>query len=138
MVSTSQRSIGEVAQETGLSVHALRFFEREELFPRSIPRTSGGKREYEQADIDWVLLCNRFRASGMALATIRRFAALVRAGPGNERERLTLLQAHQVDVENRMEKLAADLKVIQTKVAVYEQHVRDGTAAGVWSPPLPE
>ena len=138
MLSTTQRSIGEVAEETGLSVHALRFFEREELFLRPIPRSDGGRRAYEQADIDWLVLCNRFRASGMPLATIRRFAALVREGPGNEPERLALLRAHEADVRERITDLTGDLAVIQAKVAAYQQHVNDGTAAGVWAPTPPE
>ncbi|MEV5978811.1 MerR family transcriptional regulator [Streptomyces sp. NPDC052114] len=126
--------IGKVAEATGLSVHALRFFEREGLFLRDIPRSGGGQRVYEQADVDWLLLCGRLRDSGMPIATVKRFAALVRSGPGNERERLALLQEHERDVRARIDDLSACLDVIQGKVAVYEQHVRDGTAAGLWAP----
>jgi DNA-binding transcriptional MerR regulator len=37
----SELSTGDVAQATGMSVHALRFFEREGLLLRPIPRSSG-------------------------------------------------------------------------------------------------
>ncbi|MFE0178132.1 MerR family transcriptional regulator [Streptomyces sp. NPDC059002] len=127
-------SIGKVAEATGLSVHALRFFEREELFLREIPRSGGGQRIYEQADVDWLLLCGRLRDSGMPIATIKRFAALVRSGPGNEEERLALLQEHERNVRAKIDDLSSCLDVIQGKVLVYEQHLRDGTAAGLWSP----
>ncbi|MEU1806183.1 MerR family transcriptional regulator [Streptomyces sp. NPDC019937] len=131
-------SIGAVAKATGLSVHALRFFEREGLFLREIPRTGGGQRLYAQADVDWLALCDRLRASGMPIARIRRFAELVRLGPGNEADRLELLREHEENVRARIGELGACLEVIRTKVAVYERHVRDGTAAGVWSPTPPE
>ncbi|WP_405615865.1 MerR family transcriptional regulator [Streptomyces sp. NBC_00076] len=127
-------SIGDVANATGLSVHALRFFEREGLFLRPIPRSSGGQRVYEQADVDWLLLCNRLRASGMPIALLKEFAQLVRSGPGNEAERLALLRDHEKAVRAKISDLNADLKVIHSKVVAYEKHVRAGTAAGVWAP----
>ncbi|MGK5639794.1 MerR family transcriptional regulator [Streptomyces sp. URMC 126] len=126
--------IGEVVKVTGMSVDTLRFFEREGLLLRPIPRNSAGRRVYEQADVDWLLLCGRFRASGMPVATVGRFAALVRSGPGNEAERLELLLEHERAVRARIAALGADLEIIQGKVAVYERHVREGTAAGVWAP----
>ncbi|MFI6729646.1 MerR family transcriptional regulator [Streptomyces sp. R-74717] len=127
-------SIGEVAEATGLSVHALRFFEREDLFLRPIPRSSGGQRVYELADVEWLLLCNRLRASSMPIVMLKEFARLVRSGPGNEAERLVLLREHEQAVRAKISDLNADLRVIHSKVVAYEKHVCDGTAAGVWAP----
>ncbi|MCO1578734.1 MerR family transcriptional regulator [Crossiella sp. SN42] len=126
--------IGQVAESTGLSVHALRFFEREGLFLREIPRSGGGRRLFEPADVDWLVLCNRLRASGMPIGVIKDFAALVRQGPGNEPQRLALLEEHERAVRARLAELTANLAVIHDKVETYRQHVRDGTAAGVWDP----
>lgn len=127
-------SIGEVAAATGLSVHALRFFEREELFLRPVPRTGGGRRVYAPADVEWLALCNRLRESGMPIAELKRFAGLVRSGPGNEAERLALLQEHERAVRARITELNTSLEIIHGKVVAYEKHVREGTAAGVWAP----
>lgn len=127
-------SIGDVAKATGLGVHALRFFEREELFIRPIPRTAGGQRVYEPADVEWLLLCNRLRESGMPIATLKRFARLVRSGPGNEAERLALLEEHERTVRDRIADLTASLEIIHGKVVIYRKHVKEGTATGLWSP----
>ncbi|MCI2421950.1 MerR family transcriptional regulator [Saccharopolyspora sp. K220] len=127
-------SIGKVAEATGMSVHALRFFEREGLFLRSIPRSGGGQRVYDHADVEWLLLCNRFRESGMPIAKIKEFARLVRSGPGNEPERLALLREHERAVQGKIDELRASLAVIHDKVVTYEEHVRDGTAADLWAP----
>ncbi|MGI5155122.1 MerR family transcriptional regulator [Microbispora sp. CA-102843] len=131
---TGVLSIGQVAEATGLSVHALRFFEREGLFLRPIPRSAGGQRVYDPADVEWLALCNRLRDSGMSIATLRRFAELVRSGPGNEHERLALLEEHERTVRARITELDASLAVIHDKVVTYRRHLRDGTAAGLWSP----
>ncbi|GHF50477.1 MerR family transcriptional regulator [Streptomyces mashuensis] len=129
--------IGKVAELTGMSVHALRFYEREGLLLRDIPRSAGGQRLYDRADVEWLLLCDRLRASGMPIATMRRFAALVRSGPGNEPDRLALLREHERSLRARIDDLTACLDVVHAKVVTYEQHLRDGTAAGLWSPPAP-
>ncbi|WP_329116533.1 MerR family transcriptional regulator [Streptomyces sp. NBC_01465] len=130
-------SIGAVAEATGLSVDALRFFEREGLFLRPVRRTGGGQRVYEPADVEWLGLCNRLRDSGMPIAVLREFAALVRSGPGNEPERLALLREHERLVQSRIDDLNVSLGIIHNKVTVYEEHVREGTAAGVWAPTTP-
>lgn len=127
-------SIGQVAEKTGLSVHALRFFEREGLFLRPIRRSAGGQRVYDPADVSWLLLCNRFRESGMPIAAMKRFAELVRAGSGNEPERLALLEEHERTVQAKIAELTASLEIIHDKVMTYRRHVEEGTAAGVWSP----
>ncbi|MGI5336094.1 MerR family transcriptional regulator [Streptomyces sp. CA-181903] len=126
--------IGEAVRATGMSVDTLRFFEREGLLLRPVPRNAAGRRVYEQADVDWLLLVGRLRASGMPVATVGRFAELVRSGPGNEALRLELLRKHERTVRARIAALGADLEIIRDKVAVYERHVREGTAAGLWAP----
>ena len=119
-------SIGTVAEATGMSVHALRFFEREGIFLRPIPRSDGGHRVYEQADVDWLLLCNRLRQSGMPIATIRRFADLVRAGAGNEQgsSRSAAGSTNRL-IRAEIAQLNACLEVIHGKVVVYQRHLRD-------------
>jgi len=52
MVTEEWLSIGEVAERTGLSVHALRFYEREGLLVGPVRRTAGGRRRYTGLDVD--------------------------------------------------------------------------------------
>src|ERR687887_905457 len=86
-------SIAEAARRTGVSVHTLRYYERAGLVVTTVERTDGGRRRYRQLDLDWITVCTRLRATGMPIRTIRRYAQLVSAGPGNEQERLALLEA---------------------------------------------
>ncbi|GGT20735.1 MerR family transcriptional regulator [Streptomyces tanashiensis] len=127
-------SIGEVAERTGLSVHALRFYEREGLLVGPVRRTSGGRRRYTTSDVDWLLICVKLRESGMPLADLKRFAELVRHGPGNEAERLRLLDAHRQRVDAQIQALEECRSVITWKVAVYAEHLARGEAEGLWAP----
>ncbi|GAA2786539.1 epoxide hydrolase N-terminal domain-containing protein [Nonomuraea dietziae] len=72
----------------------------------------------------------------MSIARLKEFARLVRSGPGNEPDRLALLQEHERTVQARIADLDACLVIIHDKVVTYEKHLRDGTAAGLWSPAL--
>lgn len=126
--------IGDVARQTGLSVHALRFYEREGLLlSQHVVRGTGGHRRYSRQEVYWLRICIKLRASGMPLAKIRRLAELVREGPGNEQERLELLREQQRRVENQLAELEECLRIISRKVGVYEQHLADGTAQDLWT-----
>ncbi|GAA2352101.1 MerR family transcriptional regulator [Saccharopolyspora halophila] len=127
-------SIGDVAARTGLSVHALRFYEQQDLLLAPVRRTAGGRRVYHREDVDWLHICTRLRTSGMPLADLRAFAALVRQGPGNEDQRLALLRKHRQQVQAQLHELQGCLELISWKVGVYEQHLARGTTRGVWDP----
>lgn len=126
--------IGEVAERTGLSVHALRFYEQQDLLIGPVSRTSGGRRAYTATDVEWLQICVKLRQSRMPLTQLQRYAALVRRGPGNEHERLALLDEHRLRIEAQIQALQECREVIDWKVAVYGEHVRAGSAAGVWAP----
>lgn len=127
-------AIGDVAAAVGMSVHALRFYERQGLLIGPVERTPGGRRRYTRADVEWLRICTRLRESGMPLADLQRFAALVRQGPGNEAERLALLDAHRERVEQQIHALEDARRIIAWKTGVYRGHLENGTAAGIWDP----
>lgn len=58
-------TIGQVSERTGLSVHALRYYEREGLLLGTVPRSHGGRRRYSYEDVEWLRMCHRFRSCGM-------------------------------------------------------------------------
>jgi DNA-binding transcriptional MerR regulator len=128
-------SIGQVAERTGLSVHALRFYEREGLLADAVRRESNGRRVYTEDDVDWLNMCIKFRSSGMPLDTIRKYTDLVRQGPGNEVERLALLRSHQDSVSAQIEELNECLNVITWKVTCYQEALDAGNADCLWVAP---
>jgi DNA-binding transcriptional MerR regulator len=121
-------SIGEVAERTGLSVHALRFYEREGILANPVRRGPGGRRVYGEDDVEWLNLCIILRASGMPLPVIRRYTELVREGSGNEKDRLTLLRHHEEQVVAQIGELTKCLDLIRFKVGVYEDLIAEGAA----------
>ncbi|MFD7905118.1 MerR family transcriptional regulator [Kitasatospora sp. NPDC059747] len=131
-------SIGEVAQRTGLSVHALRFYEREGLFANPVRRLSNGRRIYHEEDLEWLAICTKLRSSGMPLAMIRQYIELARQGTGNEHQRLELLRRHESQVEAQIRELQGTLEVMRHKVRIYEDHLARGEADRLWNPSHPD
>lgn len=131
--------IGEVARRTGLSVHALRLYERAGLLAGEVRRDESGRRVYTPWDVEWLGNCVKFRASGMPLAAISRLAELVREGSGNEAERLEMLREHQRHVIAQLAQLHDCLDLINGKVAAYERHLAaDGTGEPWQQQPGPD
>jgi len=62
--------IGIVAKKIGLSVDAIRFYERNGLLPRP-PRTEGGFRRYGDNDIGTLAFVRRVQGLGFKLSEIR-------------------------------------------------------------------
>ena len=128
MPAAASMGIGEVAERTGMSVHALRFYERQGLLTSTIARQPNGRRAYAEDDVEWLLTCIMLRDSGMPLATIRRYAALVREGPGNEEARLVVMREHQERLTTQIDQLSRCRDLIRYKIGVYEDRLADGTA----------
>ncbi|GAA2275851.1 MerR family transcriptional regulator [Nonomuraea roseoviolacea subsp. roseoviolacea] len=122
-------TISQVAERTGLSVHALRFYEREGILAHPVRREAGGRRVYAERDVEWLSVCVVLRASGMPLPDIRAYTDLVRQGPGNEKQRLVLMRRHQERVVEQMARLSESYDLISYKVRVYEDLVEQGGEA---------
>jgi DNA-binding transcriptional MerR regulator len=126
-------SIAEAARRTGVSAHTLRYYERAGLVATTVDRTGGGRRRYRQRDLDWIAVCTKLRATGMPIKTIRRYAELVSAGPGNEHKRLALMESHRAQVVAKLSELQENLKLIDRKIDVYRSRVAAGDANQLWA-----
>jgi DNA-binding transcriptional MerR regulator len=116
---TSPRlTIAEVAERTGLTQHTLRYYERDGLM-LGVGRAGSGQRRYSERDLGWIELITKLRATGMPIREVRCYAELVRAGGGNEDERLALLRAHRERVHEQLDTMAAYLDAIDMKISYY-------------------
>ena len=111
-------TIAEAAEMTGLSAHTLRYYERAGLMI-AVDRGRSGHRRYGERDLGWIELITKLRATGMPIRDIRRYAALVRAGEGNEGERLDLLRTHRDRVRAQLAATREHLSAIEAKIGYY-------------------
>ena len=118
-------TIAEAAERTGLTAHTLRYYERDGLMRTAVRRSASGHRAYDEADLTWITLIAKLRATGMPIRDVKQYAALVRAGAGNEAERLDLLKAHRRRVLQQLDEVRSHLGAIDHKIDLYEGAVLD-------------
>ena len=115
------RTIGEVAEITGLSPRTLRYYEELGLLP-GVRRRAGGRRVYRADEIERLRFIQRLKALGLALAEVKELNA-VYAIAGSTRamlERLDgLLGAHVDEVSGRIGELVA----LRDEIQSYRDHV---------------
>jgi DNA-binding transcriptional MerR regulator len=100
--------IGIVAKKIGLSVDAIRFYERNALLPRA-PRTQGGFRRYGEDDLETLAFIRRVQGLGFKLSEIRGLLNLRRNRMQPCAPVRRQLQAKLVDVRRKL----ADLQKLE-------------------------
>lgn len=105
--------IGQMAQRGGVSIDAIRFYERSDILAAA-PRTAGGFRVYTEEDIAAVRFVRRAQRLGFSLDQIRDLLALRRSdiracAPVRDRLqgklsqiRLKIHELHQLERELRI------------------------------------
>lgn len=105
--------IGRAAKRVGLTVDAIRFYERNALLPRA-PRTAGGFREYRETDLETLEFIRRLQGLGFKLREVRgllelRASKIQPCAPVRRR-----LQQKLMDVRQKisaLQKLQRDLRL---------------------------
>lgn len=113
-------TIAGAVRATGVSAYTLRYYERVGLID-GVERADSGHRRYNDEDLAWIEVLQRLRATGMPIRRILRYAELVRAGEGNEGDRLALLEEHRAAVRARLAEVRTHLAFIERKIAIYEE-----------------
>lgn len=116
----TEMTIRQVARETGLSAHTLRYYERIGLIA-PISRAPNGHRRYSGDDVGWITFLMRLRATGMPISRMKQYSDLQRQGDATLTERLALLEEHRREVKKRIEELNYNLAVIEHKIEYYSK-----------------
>ncbi len=123
MVTADALSISDAADATGLTAHTLRYYERAGLMLVSVDRAESTHRRYSERDLTWITLLTKLRRTGMPIRRIADYAELVRAGDGNEQERLALLEEHRRDVLAQLDEVRSNLDAIEFKIDFYRERI---------------
>ncbi len=117
-------TIADAARISGVSAYTLRYYEKAGLID-GVERAGSGHRRYGDEDLAWIEVLQCLRATGMPIRGIRRYAELVRAGDGNETERLALLEEHRDAVRAQLAQVREHLAFIEHKITNYQEKLND-------------
>ncbi len=96
--------IGELASQAGMSVQAVRFYERNGLMPKP-PRTEAGYRVYAGADLRRLQFIRQAKRLGFSLPEIVRILRLRERGHCPCPEVIETLEHHLRDTDEQLQRL---------------------------------
>jgi len=136
---TERILIGALSQRTGRSVHAIRWYETQGLVP-GVARDAGGRRVYTELHVGWLQLMDRLRRTGMSIAQMREYTALVQQGKSTLKQRQDILRAHRERVQNTIDEWTQALALLDGKIDFYAEWLSSGKRPPLdaMSTPLPK
>ncbi len=120
-------TIGRLAEETGVNLETVRYYERIGLMPQP-DRTAGGHRSYSKAHASRLAFIRRARELGFGLGEIRALLALTEPGHRSCAEVQAIASAHLESVRAKLADLARLEHILADTVA---------KCSGDPSPPCP-
>lgn len=112
--------ITDVAKRTGLSIHTLRYYEKEGLI-KNIHRNPSGRREYDHGDLEWLTWIKRLKSTGMPLKEIKEFASLRQQGNHTLDMRQQILSEHSKILMEEIKRLNQELEIVKYKIKLYQE-----------------
>ena len=108
-------SIGQVAKKLGLTAHTLRYYDKEGLLP-FVRKGSSGARVFEDEDVDWLIIIECLKGTGMQLKDIKKYMDLCQQGDATVGERLELFKRQKEKLEQQMAVFRQYMEKIDFKI----------------------
>jgi MerR family transcriptional regulator, aldehyde-responsive regulator len=126
-VKTLSYSTKEVTEKLNISMHTLRYYEKEGLLPQ-ISRGKNGNREYSDLNLEQLLLIRCMRSTGMSIAYIKEYMAICIEGYSSLSSRKEIILLQKKILEDRRKELDENLEVINWKLQYYQKIENNGPA----------
>ncbi len=119
-------TIIEVAKQTGISPHTLRFWAKKGVFETVIDRDENGVKYFDKKALEWVMWVNYLRNTGMSLKDIKKYALLFTQGIKTARERREMLVKQAQSLKNQLTTIHETIEVLEKKIGIYDEIIATG------------
>lgn len=107
-------TLKEVEQKTGLVGHTIRYYEKEGLL--TLKRTSSGRRNYTEEDVEWLLFLKTLRASDMTIEEMKIYVDLMQSGDLSVEQRVQFMATYLDALRQKMTQLVEAEKKLQKQL----------------------
>ncbi|MDO4288170.1 MAG: MerR family transcriptional regulator [Eubacterium sp.] len=113
-------TIKEVSEKTGLSIHTLRYYDKEGLLP-FVERSESGIRQFRDSDLEWLSTICVLKDTGMPLKKIREYIDLFLQGTSTLETRRQIFIDHRVKLLKKIEELEKNLELVEHRIQFYDE-----------------
>lgn len=118
-------TIKEVSEILGISQDTLRYYEKVGMIPH-VTRTSGGIRNYQEDDIEWISLVTCMRNAGLPVKIIVDYLTLYQKGDSTLKERCELLKEQYLRLLEQKKQIDEMIEKLNYKISRYELALKTG------------
>ena len=118
-------TIGKVAEMFNLSISALRYYDKEGLFP-GMERKSG-IRQFSDQEIEALRIIECLKASGLEIRDIKQFMQWCKEGSATYSLRRQMFEKRKEAVEAEIRELQKTLDMLRFKCWYYDTAIADGS-----------
>lgn len=116
-------TINEVAEKCDLSVHTIRYYDKEGLLP-FITRDKSGNREFSEQSLELIRLICCLKNTGMPIKEIKQYIDLLMEGDPTSEMRRRMLADHRKEVVRQINDLKKNLNLIDLKISRYDSKLK--------------
>lgn len=114
--------IGELSKIVGMSIHGLRFYEKEGLIS---PERNGQNRIYSEEDRLWIEFLMHMKGTGMSLADMKLYTTLRKQQEPPLEDLMNILKSHRKKVEKEIALYEKNLRLLDSKIKIYEKQIEN-------------
>ncbi len=118
-------TIGQVAEMFDLPISTLRYYDKQELFPK-LERASG-IRQFSENEIEALRVIECLKKSGLEIKDIKLFMGWCAEGSATYAKRFELIHKQKERVEAEIQQLYKTLDMLSYKCWYYTQAMKDGS-----------
>ena len=118
-------SIGEISDKFNLTVSAIRYYDKEGLFPNV--KRKNGIRQFDDADVESILVIECLKKSGMQIKEIKQFLDWCNEGDSTIEKRLQMFENQKEKIINQIDELQDAMNLINYKCWYYNEASKRGT-----------
>lgn len=115
-------TINEVANMCLISVHTIRFYDKEGLLP-FVKRNSTGNRQFSEADLDVIKLICCLKNTGMQVKEIKQYIDLCMQGQETAAARRELMVEHRKAILKQIDDFKKNLNIVDLKIGFYDSYL---------------
>lgn len=116
-------TIKQVSQITGLSIPTLRYYDKENLFPK-LERKDSNYRIFTEAELEIIRVIRCFKKAGLEIKEMKHYMDLTKQGDSSLEERLAIMVHQKELLEAKKKEFDDSIALVDWKISFYQQAIQ--------------